>query len=593
MRLLPRFRISLTLLLIAATALGLPLWSPRAASSTTAQRSDSSPQESFALIPEAGEFILYEEHGRIACREASLEEARRMAHRELDAPTQTLAARETAPDQASANSGLNIILRGTAQLNNFPAARDAFIRAANTWRNFIHTPITIVIDVDFGPTRFGIPYPASVLGSTGTQGLLGTGIFTAVRNSLVQNSIGTPRSALYDLLPVASVPTDLGLTSNVLGPSAVFRALGLIPAVADPAAEQRIFGSPPSIGFNSNFIFDFDPSDGIDPDKIDFDAVAVHEIGHALGFASNVGLRELIPTFPAGVSFWDLFRFRPGNSTLAALPFLTRVQSSGGDQIFFAGQGELGLSTGRPNGTGGDGRQASHWKADELTTHFIGVMDPTLARGVRQTITHHDLAVLEAIGYQLSAEAAKLPVITDLSAELDGDALSISGTATDGGADLRAAQVAIYDARNRLLAITSSFAVNFSAGTTSNFAFRLVGLDFFPTAVRATMTAIDGGGNLSASAAADFSLGEPGGPHISRATHTFHGLFIKGENFTGHLELEINGVLLSPRLKLNVDVTGSVLRAAGSLSALNLRAGANRIRVFRNGRHSNIFVLTI
>ena len=66
----------------------------------------------------------------------------------------------------------------------------------------------------------------------------------------------------------------------------------------------------------------------------------------------------------------------------------------------FNGGPELGLSTGRPNATGGDGKQASHWKADELSGVFIGIMDPTIARNVRETMTSNDQNAIDRFGYQ-------------------------------------------------------------------------------------------------------------------------------------------------------------------------------------------------
>ena len=58
------------------------------------------------------------------------------------------------------------------------------------------------------------------------------------------------------------------------------------------------------------------------------------------------------------------------------------------------------LSTGRPDGTGGDGRQASHWKDDGLTAKYIGVMDPTIGYGEQHSITDNDIDVLYGIGYR-------------------------------------------------------------------------------------------------------------------------------------------------------------------------------------------------
>ncbi|MFY9574879.1 MAG: pre-peptidase C-terminal domain-containing protein, partial [Blastocatellia bacterium] len=94
------------------------------------------------------------------------------------------------------------------------------------------------------------------------------------------------------------------------------------------------------------------------------------------------------------------FRVRPGG-TLANFPSAQRVLSSGGAPVLFSGQPELALSTGRPNGSGGDGRQASHWKDDDLLGRHLGIMDPTIGRGLRFTITDNDLLAFDLFGYQV------------------------------------------------------------------------------------------------------------------------------------------------------------------------------------------------
>src|SRR5262249_10132715 len=155
--------------------------------------------------------------------------------------------------------------------------------------------------------------------------------------------------------------------------------------------KESQFGPPPSVGFNSAVPFDFDPSDGIDPDKIDFEASALHEIGHALGYDSQVGFNELAPTSPIAPSLWDLFRFTPGALSLSAITSQPRLLLTGDSQVYFVGDAEQGLSTGGPSGAGGDGRQASHWKDDALTGQYIGVMDPTASNGQREGLTAVDL----------------------------------------------------------------------------------------------------------------------------------------------------------------------------------------------------------
>jgi hypothetical protein len=283
----------------------------------------------------------------------------------------------------SANA-LTIVLRGTTQLDGFPQARDAFVRAAESWKARIEAPVTIIIDVDFGPTRFGQAYPAGVLGSTQSQNLFSSTGYPDVRQGLI-NKASQAEAALVASLPASQLPTDLGSTAGSSAPSSVLRALGVIDAVADPANEPA-FGPPPSIGFNSSFEYDFDPTNGVETDKIDFDAVATHEIGHALGFTSRSGALELSPQLQLATTVLDIFRFRPG-TTAGTFPTAQRILSSGGQHAFFNGSEELSMSTGRPDGTGGDGNQASHWKTQIIVQPAIGIMVPSLGRGERQTIT--------------------------------------------------------------------------------------------------------------------------------------------------------------------------------------------------------------
>jgi len=349
-----------------------------------------------------GGFVQYVDEGNLICRRATREERLSMRRRTLMLPLRVISPVHLTqqPD------GLNIMLRGTSQLESFPEAQAAFLRAAARWEALIHTPITIVIDVDFGPTRFGEPFDEGVLGSTIGQPLLLRSGYPDIRSRLIEGASNAQEASLYPLLPIGAVPTDLGDTADVFAPSAVFRALGLIDPVADPDGERGRFGDPPNIGFNANFQFDFNPADGIDREAFDFETVAAHEIGHVLGFISNVGEQELSPSARLSLTTWDLFRFRP-DTTRGTFPAAQRILSSGGDQVFFAGGPELPLSTGRPDGSGGDGRQASHWKDDDLTGQYIGIMDPTIPPGVRQEITDNDLLALNFMGHRIEAPAVQ------------------------------------------------------------------------------------------------------------------------------------------------------------------------------------------
>jgi hypothetical protein len=356
-------------------------------------------------------FVVRYENGHSVCRIASADEAAQMSQR-VSQRAQVIGLHRLTnvnSDQAASSGiqtpGLNIILRGTAQLEGFPLAKAAFIKAAANWQALFQTPITVVIDVDFGPKDFDVPFPSGVIGATDPQEIANPLGYPSLRNALIAGKSNQSESTLYNSLPVNTVPTDLGSTQFAWGTGATLRALGLMSSVANPDGEPSgAWGVPPSIAFNSNFSFDFDPSNGIDSNKIDFDAVATHEIGHALGFTSEVGGTELNSNFPASVSVWDLFRFRPG-TTLSTFPSASRILSSGGTQMFYNGGPELGLSTGRPDGSGGDLAQASHWKASDLTGVYIGIMDPFIADGQRQIITNNDVLALNSFGYRLSTES--------------------------------------------------------------------------------------------------------------------------------------------------------------------------------------------
>jgi hypothetical protein len=107
----------------------------------------------------------------------------------------------------------------------------------------------------------------------------------------------------------------------------------------------------------------------------------------------------------------DLFRF--ANNTAAdpgtALDFtaFARNQIPGVDAITDEINGlnaERRMSTGLTNVSfpGTDGRQASHWKADELTGNFIGLMDPTLAPTQFYGPQDSDFRALDLIGYEVA-----------------------------------------------------------------------------------------------------------------------------------------------------------------------------------------------
>ena len=197
------------------------------------------------------------------------------------------------------------------------------------------------------------------------------------------------------------------------------------------------------INFDSETVWDFDRSDGIGLEAIDFVGVATHEIGHVLGFNSSTAddldaaanpnfdaLDVLAPLLPEDITAeteigydigldlellvdaisldpfvsenqyipqtFDLFRYSPESVEVGALDFTAGNIS---DKYFSidGGQTEIApLSTGL---TTGDFQQLSHWQDDDS----IGIMAPIISPGEQEEITDTDLLAFDVIGWDLAS----------------------------------------------------------------------------------------------------------------------------------------------------------------------------------------------
>ncbi len=379
---------------------------PLAVVRTSAQTGSSG----FSKLRQTDHFIFYRgPNGEFSCREATPFEAFQLDQISPQGLRQVTRQKQEVSLKTENVTGdnvdkLTIVLRGTANLNANIPARDAFIRAAQVWEAQIKSPITVYIDVDFGPTNFGQPWGSGTIGSTSAPTI--SRPYESVRTQLIAAASTSAETPLYNSLPNTSLPTNQGSATTITVAQTIGRAIGFLDATA-PNPDTGDTTPRPRIAFNDDFEYDFNPNDGsdgpggdgIDFGKTDFEAVAVHEIGHALGFTSRNGR-----TPAANPAIWDIFRFRSG-TTLATFGSAQRIMTADGLQYYFSGPPEAALSTGGADGDapGGDGRQSSHWKDDVLNGGvYVGIMDPNIGPGIRRQITANDTIALDSFGYNLS-----------------------------------------------------------------------------------------------------------------------------------------------------------------------------------------------
>ena len=298
--------------------------------------------------------------------------------------------------------GLDINLTPTVGMSQ--NAIDAFEAAATYWENTLTDNVTVNVDIDFSALATG------VLGGAGstTQSVSVSDYYTALGTDATSTSDNTSVINLSGLsvsggLSYITQKYD-GSSSMVLGvdndDSANNRVLNM--NTANAKAVGLFTGSASaadaSITFSSGFSWDFDNSNGVDAGKQDFVGVAIHEIGHSLGFVSGVDtVDNVISVLPLSLEpfrVWsglDMFRYSAAGQLDLSVDTASYFSIDGGTT-------SLGLfSTGRGNG---DGQQASHWK-DNLG---LGIMDPTAnPAGQINTVSALDLQAFDVIGWDLAS----------------------------------------------------------------------------------------------------------------------------------------------------------------------------------------------
>jgi hypothetical protein len=287
----------------------------------------------------------------------------------------------------------------------------AFERAADAWEAVFQDPVEVNIAAALVPLA-----SASIIGQTSS-------VLLAAPHNVIRDAMEADGLAESDDGIVASLPRASEFSATVLGlaPGVFFGLNGDLSAskanlkalAFDANFLDTVFGPrDASIEFNTNFPFDFDRSDGLSPGSMDFETVAAHEIGHVLGFDSVVDTVDQLAAFglvaDVAPRTLDLFRFEQGAEPTSPTEFTTAPRLLvPGLPDFFTFEDQFpavfaDLDNVYPLSTGfflGDGRQASHWKDNDLGNPLVGLMDPSLAPGQTFNISAADIRALDLIGW--------------------------------------------------------------------------------------------------------------------------------------------------------------------------------------------------
>lgn len=300
-------------------------------------------------------------------------------------------------------------------------AEQGFQIAARYWESVLTNNATVNFNVgfsDLGP---------NVLGSTGSAlyqyvpiadyyALLGATGTTALDAQAVANF--SPLSGTESVTVRVPDYFDPGNISGVaesgtrIAPDGTAISQTIALALANLKALGGGFAAfvDAEIQFSNQFNFDFNPTDGIAAGFYDFIGVAVHEMGHALGFLSGADDFNYSTGFDFPVDdFWwgygaDMFRY----SAPGVLDWTFATDS------YFSIDGGLTAYQDGLFSTGevfGDGWQASHWKEPNAQgcTDFRGIMNPYICNGKGDSVTALDLALFDAIGWNTNVDVLANP----------------------------------------------------------------------------------------------------------------------------------------------------------------------------------------
>ncbi|MDR4517710.1 MAG: M10 family metallopeptidase domain-containing protein [Nitrosomonas sp.] len=307
---------------------------------------------------------------------------------------------------------LTINLNDIGGVKNTPAEA-GIQKAATFWESLFTDNVTVNLNVGFDSL------PSNVLGQASNSFI--TINYSAVRSALIADAkTRSDLTATQNLAAGPAFDTFINRTSD--NPNGAFSAspyldnddgtnnANVYMTLANARAiglYQNPFVIDGTINFNTDHVWDFDNGDGINSGAFDFVGIAIHEIGHSLGFISGVDRLDSGRLGSATdndylSSTLDLFRY----SDLSAISGVTDMSADNRGKFFSIDGGATNLAFFSTGKNFGDRYQASHW----LDNLGLGIMDPTFFRNELGLVTPEDLLAFDVIGWDV------LPAVPELSA---------------------------------------------------------------------------------------------------------------------------------------------------------------------------------
>ena len=286
---------------------------------------------------------------------------------------------DTPPNGVAANLNVVFVLGASVPA----AAVPAFLKVEQYLEAQFTDTVTVTINVSFAA--------------------LGTGILGATTPAYTTATYKNSRAGLYNGRDISDTVQGFLPATTTIG----VRYAGTTSTIT---AENRVYwtranykstigtavGNDASMQFSTAYTWDYDPTNGVLAGSTSFVDVAVHEVGHALGFicGSDLWVKDM--------SSLDLFRFQYTDGTadynpdtsaeFTARPRLVSSNSPNDSHHLDFVTLECRMSDGSPY-------QASHLREESPT---LGLMDPVLSAGTTLSpnyFTPNDLTCFDAIGW--------------------------------------------------------------------------------------------------------------------------------------------------------------------------------------------------